>query len=1027
MLKKQFAYSLQKKKCAFLFLLFLSVSIFSFAQQKITVSGTVVSDSTLPLSNVSIQIKGEPGGITSEANGAFTIKVNKGATLVFSMIGYEEKQIRVEKDNLALAMQLSAISSTLNSVIVIGYGSQIKRNITGAVSSIDVSKLKDIPSANVTQLLDGQAAGVTVQQATGSPGREFNVTIRGMGSLGAGSAPLYVVDGFPVGTSIGQNINPADIKTITILKDAVSTAIYGARGSNGVILITTKNARNGEVSLTASANYGIQNIPESRKTKVLDGAGFARFKKDNFMDKIRYFENREPAITEVPLDYRFPDQTKHSTNWFNEILNNNAPYQDYNIALSNGKGAIKSLVSLGYLNQDGTLINTNYKLYSVRANVGGQLNNFINMGVNLNGSYSNQTQASTEGRDNLVGSTYLMDPRDPVYNSDGSYNNFIGGHDGTLGFANPVQALKEANAHYTNTNVITNAFLEFSFLKNFKFKTAVNVGLYVASAKQFTPSTVSGIGQFNAPAPRDATESDGYSYRTNISADQLLTYSKEFGYHHLDVLAGYTAQEETEKYLNGNGSQYPGDLVPYLNAAVIKTSSSGEFGWSSAAYFGRANYSYKGKYLLSGTFRREGSSRFGSLNKWGDFPALSVGWRISDEKFMPKFTWLNDLKLRGSWGVTGNNNIGNYSSLSFMNASNYIFGNSFSSGQVVSSFANTQLGWEKSKQTDIGIDLSAFDNKLTFTAEYYNRITSDMLLSVQLPAISGFTSSLGNVGKVQNNGFELSAGYKTKINEIGLWGNFNIAFNRNKVLAIRGVNDEIWNGGFYDVYSVSKVGRPMGMMYGYKVLGIFQNQSEIDKSPAQDGVIPGMYKYADASGDGKISYDTKDMVEIGNPWPKGIWGFTLGGTYKNFDMSVLLTGKYGYNVAAQIEKSTENLDGVFNVLTESVHRWRSEQNPGAGKLTSTNTWKYQRESNSRYIYSGSHLWVKNVSLGYSIPKSTVRFSAVRLYISAQNLFLITKYPGSNPDVNNSGGTSPGIDDSSYPLSRTFSIGANISL
>jgi len=1024
MFKNQFAYLLQRKKTTLLFLLFSGISIISLAQQKITVSGTVMSDSSLSLSNVSVKIKGEPGGVSSETNGAFTIKVNKGATLLFSMVGFEEKRIKIEKDDLAIIIRLSKTSSTLDSVVVIGYGSQKKKNITGAVSTIDVSKLKDLPVNNVSQLLDGQAAGVVAQQATGSPGREFNVTIRGTGSLGAGSSPLYVVDGFAVGTSIGQNINPADIKTITILKDAVSTAIYGARGSNGVILITTKSAKNGEVNLTASVNFGIQDIPESRKTKMMDGVGFAQFKKENFMDKIRYFDNREPTDAEVPLDYRFPEQTKHSTNWFNEILHKNAAFKDYNITLSSGKGAIKSLVSAGYLNQDGILLNTNYKLYSVRANIGGQLNSFINMGVNLNGSFSTQTQASTEGRGDVVGSTYLMDPRDPVYNADGSYNNYIGGHDGVFGFANPVQLLKEANTHYANTNVITNAFLEFSFLRYFKFKTAVNAGLYVGTSKQFVPSDISGQ---NAPAPRDAYENDNSSNTINLSADQLLTYSKELGKHHLDLLAGFTAQNETTKGLSGSGNQFPDNLVPYLNAAVIKSSNSSEYGWSTEAFFGRANYSFKGKYLFSGTYRREGSSRFGAQNKWGNFPALSVGWRISDESFMPKTTWLNDLKLRGSWGITGNNNIGNYSSLSFLNSSNYVLGGNFVSGQVVSSFANTELGWEKSNQTDVGLDLTAFHNKFTFTAEYYNRITSNMLLSVQLPAISGFTSSLGNVGKVQNKGLEFSTSYKTKINAVGLWTNFNISFNRNKILAIRGVNDEIWQGDLYSDYNVSKVGRPIGMIYGFKVLGIFQNQAEINKSPTQDGAIPGVYKYADEDGNGIISYDTKDMVEIGNPWPKGTWGFTLGADYKNFDISVLLTGAYGYDVVAQIEKSIENLDGVFNVSAASKYRWRSEQNPGAGRLTGTNTWKYQRESNSRYVYSGSHMWVKNVSLGYSIPKSATHFSAIRLFISAQNLFLITSYPGNNPNVNNLGGTRPGFDDASYPIARTFSIGANISL
>ncbi|MEJ7684544.1 MAG: TonB-dependent receptor [Segetibacter sp.] len=353
--------------------------------------------------------------------------------------------------------------------------------------------------------------------------------------------------------------------------------------------------------------------------------------------------------------------------------------------------------------------------------------------------------------------------------------------------------------------------------------------------------------------------------------------------------------------MSGSRNQFPNDLVPYLGSAIIRSSGSTEYGWSMEAYFGRLNYSYKGRYLFSGTFRREGSSRFGSKNKWGDFPALSAGWRISDEPFMPKNGWLNDLKIRGSYGITGNNNIGNYSSLSFMNASNYILGNNFVSGQIVSSFANAQLGWEKSKQTDIGLDLSAFNNKFTFTAEYYNRITSNMLLSIQLPAISGFTSTLGNVGKVQNKGFEFAAGYRTKFNAVNFWSNFNISFNRNKVLEIRGENDEIWNGSFYGDYNVSKVGRPIGMIYGFKVLGIFNNEEEISKSPTQDGAIPGVYKYYDADGDGKISYDTKDMVEIGNPWPKATYGLTLGGDYKNADLGILFTGAQGYDVFRAIE------------------------------------------------------------------------------------------------------------------------------
>ena len=990
--------------------------------QQRKVSGSVSDASTgEAIVGANVIVEGTTIGVITDIKGKFVINVpNQNSVLVFSFIGYDsEKSPLNGRTNLDI--KLKPLIQQLGGIVVVGYGSQRKREVTGAISTIDVATSKDIAVANVTRLLEGQAPGVTVKQTTGAPGREFEVIVRGLGSLGAGSQPLYVIDGFPV-TSVGQNLNPNDIATITILKDAVSTAIYGARGSNGVVLISTKKAKEGEVSLNVSANYGIQNIPNSRKTKVLNGQEFAQFKKDNFMDKIRYFEKREPTIEEVPIDFRYPEQTKFSTNWYEAILNQNAPFQNYNITLSEGKGDIHSLVSIGYVGQEGAVINTNYRNFSVRANIEGKINNFINMGLNINGSNSTQNYASSEGRSSIVGSSLLLDPRAPIYNADGSYNNYIGGHDGVFGFANTVQALNEILNKRDIGDVLSNGYLEFSLLKNLKFKTSVNAKLNFSSSKQFTPSTMSGQ---NAPAPRDASEYDDAFRVMNLSADQLLTYDNKFGDHHLNVLLGYTAQQELVTGVSGSGSQFPGNQTPFLNAATLKSSGSTEYGWSMDAYFTRINYSFKDRYLLSGTFRREGSSRFGAKNTFGNFPAASVGWRISDESFMPKFKWLNDLKVRAGYGITGNNNIGNYSSKAFMNISNYILGDKFVGGKVVGSLANADLGWEKSNQLDVGLDLSVLDSKLTFTVDYYNKITSDMLLSIQLPSISGFTSSLSNVGKVQNKGIEFGASYRTKINEINIRSNFNISFNRNKVLEIRGENDEIWNGTFYGDYNVSKVGRPIGMIYGYRVLGIFQNQAEIDNSPSQPGAIPGVYKYFDGDGVGGISYDTKDMVEIGNPWPKATWGYTLSGDYKNIDLSILLTGAQGYDVFRQIESSTMNMDGVFNLLSLSKDRWRSEQNPGSGKYATTNTWKYERESNSRYVYSGSHVWVKNVSLGYTIPKSKLNFCGVRVYLSADNLILITKYPGNNPDANNSGGINPGLDDEAYPIARTFSIGANI--
>jgi len=1022
-MKKRLLLFYQWKKYAVAAILLFCISFTAFSQNQLTITGTVVdSVDAGQLPGVSVFVEGTTIGDQTNHEGKFTILAPTGSVLVFRFIGYDQKRIIVS-DQTTVDIKLVPSSNDLQEVVVMGYGSQRKRDITSAVSVIDATKLQDIPASNLTRLIQGQAPGVNVKQTTGAPGQEFEVTVRGLSSLGAGSTPLYVIDGFPVGTSAGQNINPNDIETITVLKDAASTAIYGARGSNGVVLITTKSAKEGALNLTLSANYGFQNVPNSRKTKMLNGMEFAQFKKDAFIDKIRYFENREPSLEEVPLDFRYPEQTKYSTNWFDEILNQNAAFQDYNLVFTNGQGPVKSMVSLGYVGQEGALINTNYEGYSVRSNFAGKVNESITVGLNINGSLSNQRVANTSGRSAIVGSSLLLDPREPVYNDDGTYNAYIGGHDGVFGFPNPVQLLKEINKHREIGDILANGYLEYSFLKDFKFRSSVNVKLTTNSYKEFIPSSIAGE---NAPPPRQATEFDD-SFRTrNLSADQLLTYSPDLGdKHQIEAMVGYTAQQELVKGLSGTGTDYPDDYVPFLDAAIIKSSGSTEYGWSTLASFGRLNYAFQDKYLFSGTFRREGSSRFGTNNKWGNFPAASIGWRISEESFIPTLSWLNDLKLRASWGVTGNNNIGNYSSLSFMNINNYILGNNLVSGKIISSFANANLGWEKSNQLDVGLDMTAFKNKLTFTFEYYNKITNDMLLPIQLPSISGFTTSLSNIGKVENKGIELALDYNTKIREVNFRTNFNIAFNQNKVLEINGVNDEIWNGSMYGNYSVSKPGRPIGMIYGFKNLGIFNNQAEIDAAPTQEGAIPGVYKFWDANGDGEISYDQTDMVEIGNPFPKFTWGWTVGGDYKSFDISVLFLGAQNYDIFRHIESSTMNMDGVFNILAESKDRWRSEQNPGNGKHATTNTWKWERESNSRYVYDASHVWLKNITFGYSLPKSYRGLKNLRIYLSADNLFLITNYPGNNPDINLDGGINPGRDDEAYPVSRTFSIGAKL--
>ncbi|MDN3689669.1 SusC/RagA family TonB-linked outer membrane protein [Cyclobacterium jeungdonense] len=1002
----------------------LVVTYSGYSQDAGQITGRVVAaEDSEPLPGVSILVKGTTRGTVTNMDGEFAIQASSGETLTISFIGFETKEVAVTGGQTSYEISMEPSIGDLGEVVVVGYGSQRKADITSAVSVINMDNIGEVPTTNVTRLLQGQAAGVQVRQTSGRPGEEMEVTIRGIGSLGAGSRPLYVVDGFPVGTSLGQNLNPADIESMTVLKDAASTAIYGARGSNGVILITTKSAKEGVISLDFVVNQGIQNVPDGRRTRMMNGPEFAQFKHDSFVDRIRYYENREPALEEIPLEFRFPEQTTTSTDWFDEILNQNARFQNYNATLSSGKGGIRSLVSVGYINQEGAVIETGFERFNVRANVDGKINDFISMGWNIAASHSREDYASTDGRSAIIGKSLWLDPRYPVYNEDGSFNDFIGGTHGVFGAANVVQELVEMERSRSENNILTNGFLEFTFLKDFKFRTSVNAILESSDQKEFRPSTLAGTG-FNQAPPREASLYQRRNETLNIAADQLLSYSKILGSHRVEGLLGFSAQEETFKYLQGNGNEFPNDQVRYLSAAIRQTSTSGEADWSLLAYFARANYSFDDRYLFSASFRREGSSRFGAENKWGNFPAFSAGWRISEESFMPETRWITDLKLRASFGVTGNNAIGNYSSLSNMAISNYVLGGSIANGQILSNFANANLGWEQSQQTDIGLDWAMFDNRLIVTAEYYNRLTNNMLLSVEMPVISGFTQSLDNVGKVQNRGLELALDYRTNINQLNIRSNVNLTINRNKVLEIRGENDEIWSGGFYSTYNVSQVGRPLAMLHGFRMMGIFNTEDEIEAWPDQDGAVPGTYKYFDANGDGVISYDQQDMIEIGNPHPDYILGYTLGGDFKSFDFNLMFTGAFNYDVFRNIEATTMNMDGVFNILQSGVNRWRSAENPGDGRGATTNTWKWQRESNSRYIYDATHVWLRNITLGYTIPTNPVIPNA-RVFFSAENPFLFTSFPGTNPEINRRGGINIGVDDEAYPMPRTFTLGASL--
>ena len=1022
-----------------------------------TLTGKITDENGAALPGVSVVLKGSSIGTVSNTEGNYTINVPDSGTpiLVFSFVGYLPKESPVG-NKTTIDIQLAVDTKALEEVVVVGYGTQRKRDITSAVSVINMDDIGEVPKSNVTRMLQGQAPGVIIKQKSGTPGQQFEVKVRGISSLGAGSDPLYVIDGFPVGISVGQNLNPNDIETISILKDAASTAIYGARGSNGVVLITTKGAKEGKTSLNVSIDYGIQNVPDSRKTHVLNGPDFAQFKKEVFIGRYILANKVAPTTEQIPIDFRNPENTKYSTNWYDLILHNNAPYKDVNVTLSSGKGPIKSVVSVGYFKEDGSLQYTGYDRASVRTNLAGEVNKFISMGMNVAGSYSKSSLANTDGRSNTVGLTLISDPRYPAYDEKGQLIPYYNGVGDIFGFPNPLYMLKNIKRNRNIADILANGHVEFNIARGLKFRSSLNAKINYNTYKEFVPSTIGlaiATGSAGAP-PRIATERDDSEELRNYSADQLLTYNTNFGEnHHFDALLGYTAQQETVKGLYGSGNTFPDDLAPYLGNATIRSSNSIERKWTMIAYVARLNYSFKDKYLLSATMRREGSSRFSQGHQYGNFPAASVGWRISEESFIPKAAWLTDLKLRASWGMTGNNSYsvsannnfgigqnagddGNYASLAFLGLNNYVFNNTLASGKTVTRFANSDLTWEKSNQLDIGFDLATFNNKLVFTVEYYKKITDDMLLGYNIPAVSGFTSTLKNLGKVQNQGVEIAANYRIKIGQVNFRTNANITINRNKVLAIRGQNDFILQGSQYGGYNIQQVGRPIGMIFGYRKLGIFNTQAEIDAAPKQDGAIPGAMKFADLHGaadggpDGIVSYDTKDMTEIGNPNPKFNWAWNVGADYKRFDVSVLLIGAYKFDVYRNIEASTMNMDGVFNVLEKAKDRWRSPENPGSNPNAKnsqggTDYFKWSRESSERYVYDGTHMWIKNVTIGYTLPKVKGILSDARIFVNAANLLIVTKYPGNNPDAGVRGGTELNNDDESYPIPRTFSAGLKV--
>ena len=996
----------------------------SQAQQG-TISGKVV-DATddKPLAGVTVTIKGTNQAVSTKDDGGFTLTGNRStAVLVVSYVGYEAQEVSVSNTS-DITVRLALGSGNLNEVVILSYGSQKKRDLTGSVSTINTAEVKDMPVNNIGQKLQGKMAGVQINNNTGQPGANMSFRIRGSASP-TGNSPLIVIDGFPT-TSGLETLSPSEIESITVLKDAAASSLYGSRAGNGVILVTTKQAKQGQKNIDFSSFVGVTQVTNQGKPDLMNAQEFAQYKKEWYEDAARY----ENYTGGVPAVYQNTSQYTNGTNWY-DILLQDALTQDYNLSLSSGVKDLRSTVNLNYNRQEGSILNTYFERFTGRSNNIYTVSDKFTVGLNLDLVYrrSQITPGLDNGR-NIIQNAFLMDPSLIYKNPDGSYPVSFS-QPGMFANPNYYLVVTQRQNPVRNTTLLANAFAEYEIIDGLKYKLSLNVNTNNSVTRTFNPSTAQG-GLGSAP-PRPATGSYGTSNFLTWLAENTLTYDKTIGKHNFDLLAGYTAQRYNNESSNIAASQYPSDDIQWINVATTRIGTASMSESKLLSYIGRLNYNFDSKYLLSVAFRRDGSSRFGANTRYGNFPSVSLGWVASDENFMKNSEKISFLKLRASYGETGNNNIGDYTQLSLVNTTNYVFNNVVSPGAALNGIGNLDLTWETTSQLDLGLDLELFNGRISFTYDYYRKNTSGYLYGVDIPIQSGFTTIQSNVGSFNYWGHEFTIDSRNFTGKFKWNTGFNISFDRNIVKKL-GTNDAPLGG--YNQYwddNRTAVGQQIGMFYGYINTGVYMTQEEFDKQPHNATAMVGTARFADVGGpvgkpDGII--DANDRTWIGNPNPKFIYGMTNTFDYKNWDLSIVFAGSVGNDIADDAFQSTENLDGVFNVRKGVKDRWRSLENPGTGiyPRTRAGTTEDFRNFTSRQVFRADYLAAKNVTLGYSLPINNNKYiKNARINASIQNAFIWTKYPGQNPEAGISGlnGLNQGRDFTAYPISRIMTLGVNV--
>jgi TonB-linked SusC/RagA family outer membrane protein len=997
------------------------------------IKGKVTDESNAALPGVSVVLKGTQKGTTTDKEGAFELDIpaENGAVLVFSFVGYKAQEAAVGTQS-SISVVMVPENKSLEEVIVVGYGSVRKSDLTGSVSSIKSDAIREMPVTSVDQAIQSRAPGVQVTQTSGAPGGGISIRVRGANSINSGSEPLYVIDGFPMypdngalGTSGNRQptnamatINPNEIESIEILKDASATSIYGSRGANGVILITTKRGKEGQSRVDYDGTYSFQTI--AREVKVLNGGDYARY-----INLLERSQGGNPRYTDAQIG-----QIGAGTNWW-DIISRTGGLSSHQLSFTGGNKGMRYAFVGNYLDNKGIIKNTDFNRYGFRMNLD---NDFLNGKATLTNSWSFNRSGSSNvptdrgGPGGIVISALGLDPTGPVYDQNGGYQ--YSSYDQRF-LTNPLAEATEGYDRDNTNRLFGTSALTINILKGLKFRTSL--GLDIVNARRTTfYNNFTYLGRQNGRELQKANRNSN-----NLLNENILSYNKELASgHYLDVTVGYTYQKELNYFESNATRGLPSDdieAVNMQNGSRPLVPTSGRVEWELLSMLGRVNYNFKDRYLLTVTLRRDGSSKFGPNNKWATFPSAAIGWRMVNEEFFKNSGLakvFDDLKIRASYGLTGNSQIPVYRSVAGLIPYNYVFGGTptLVSGYGPNRISNSDLKWESTSMLNVGVDFALLNNRLSLTIDAFKNKTTDLLLDVSIPQSTGFSTIMLNSGSLSNKGLELAANYKLVSSNTLTWDvSGNVSILRNKILDL-GKSTPFFSGstsGHLGVLgSWVEAGNSIGVWRGYNYVGLFQSDEEGKSFSAKAGYP----KYEDVNGDGK--YSTDDFKIIGDPNPKLTWGFNTSLKYKGFDLSVFFRGVHGNKVRnlqqSEMGDGVQKINQIANILTDS---WTPEHKDASRPVIDGRRDFISFRRSSFFIQDGSFVRLQNLSLGYTLPVKPAFLRTARVYVSGQNLFLITKYKGFDPEVNNQGqnNLNRGDDYDAYPRSRMLTIGVNLGI